>query len=237
MELALSPVMLPVAAGYAMLCHFHRQASRYIPNIVAMDTENATTYSVVPDTKASCPTFHVMDENKVIFYSFQGTRFSKGTLHFFKHNANGEKTLLGTVSVGIWSKFFLAPEVIENTADELTHIALGQTQVKHQSDALDNYRLFELSDNNVYQWSFKGKVLEKVFNLGQKDSEIRERLSKVEVITGGRGYRITLDATKISPSVALMTSMISFLDQWNNMLGIGGIYYPLKKNELPWRRV
>lgn len=238
MELVLAPVMFPIAAGYAMLCHFHRQVSRYMPSIVSMEGENTITLVVTPNTEKGSSTFDVLDGNNKLQFSFVGSRLSKGMFNFNQYDSDtGELVPIGSVSIGIWSTFDIFRPTFPDTLDELTSMAIGSNNVKHQSDALDNYRVVELSDGNVYQWSKRGKVLERVYNLGQKDSEVRERVATVGILQGNKGYRITLDENKVSTSVALMTSMISYLDQWNTILGVGGIYFPLKHGELPWRRV
>lgn len=239
MELVLAPLMFPVATGYAVLCHFHRQSSRYTPNIVSMEEGNLSTFAVTVDENGKGKIgYQIFDEDNWLCFAFEGSRASKGMFTLFKYNAEtGKRTSAGSVSVGIWSKFHIFKPDETTTLDETTQFALGSNKVRHESDAIDNYRVFELSDSNVYQWSKRGKALERVYNLGQKDSEVRERLAVVGILPGNKGYRITLDKSKISCEVALMTSLISFLDQWNTMLGIGGIYFPVKHGELPWRRV
>jgi hypothetical protein len=236
MELALAPFMFPVAIGYAALCHFHRQASRYIPNIVSLDEESTTTYRVIAE-KGQIPAFKVIDDSNKVRYIFQGSKSSKRIFTFFKVEENGNCIVIGSISAGIWSKVQILPPTKAQDMDEMTQFAVGDIHIKHQSDAIDTYRLFELSNKDIYQWSSRGKFLEKVYNLGQKDSEIRERLAVVKTAPDNKSYRITIDTEKISTSCALMTSMVSFLDQWNTILGVGGVYYQLKICELPWRRV
>lgn len=164
--------------------------------------------------------------------------YQEACLHFFQYDLkSGDRTPIGSVSAGIWSKFHVFKSEAPFTQNELTQFAVGTNHVNHQSDAIDNYRMFELSDNNVYQWAKRSKTLERVYNLGQKDSEVRERLAVVGILAGNRGYRVTLDTSKVSVAVVLMSSMISFLDQWNTVLGVGGIYFAVKHGELPWRRV
>lgn len=238
MELLLAPVMFPIAAGYATLCHFHRQVSRYIPNIVSMEEDSTTVFHVVPAVEEGPNTYNVYDQAKKLRYSFRGSKFSKGMFNFHQCDPSTEEMIpLGTVSVGVWSSFSIFKPIFSSDLDELTTMAIGKTSVKHQSDALDNYRVIKVAHGNVYQWSKRGKALERVYNLGQKDSEVRERVAHVQLFPNNEGYMITVDDRKVFPPVALMTSMISFLDQWNTLLGVGGLYYPVKHGELPWRRV
>ncbi|CDO53560.1 Conserved hypothetical protein [Geotrichum candidum] len=236
MELAVAPFMIPVAVGYAALCHFHRQTSWYIPNIVSLDEESTTTYRVIAE-KGQFPLFKVIDNSNHVRYIFQGSKSSKSIFTFFEIEENGDHQIIGAVSAGIWSRVQILSPTKAQDMDELTQFAVGDIHIKHQSDAIDSYRLFELSNDDVYQWSSRGKFLEKVYNLGQKNSEIRERLAIVKTASDNKGYQITIDTEKISTSCALMTSMVSFLDQWSTILGVGGVYYPLKGFELPWRRV
>lgn len=237
-ELALAPFMFPIAAGYAVLCHYHRQVSRYIPIAIPMNEYSTTSYTVRAEGGALHPRYGVYNEADKLCFTFEGSRLSKGLFNFVRHDhISGERFPVGTVSVGVWSKFHIYQPHGLRLADKLSLSAAGDHKVQHQSDALDSYRIVKISDNCVYQWSKRGKAMERVYNLGQKDSEVHERMATVDILSDDKGYRITLDETKVSVTMALMTSMISFLDHWNTILGIGGVYLPVKHEELPWRRV
>lgn len=237
MELALAPIMIPIATGYAMLCHIHRQVSRYMPNVVSMDEANATTFTVLLDDQSNRPRYNVLDGANEVKYVFEGSRLTRGLYNFIRCGPDRNQTPIGNISVGVWSSFRVFKTRVPDSLHELTQIAIGLNNVKHQADALDNYRMTELIDGSVFQWSKRGKVLERVYNLGQKDSEVRDRLATVSLLPANKGYRITIDNSKMSNDIALMTSMISYLDQWNTMFGVGGIYMPVSYGEMPWRRV
>lgn len=237
MELAIAPIMIPIATGYAMLCHFHRQVSRYVPNVVSMDEDNVTTFTVLLDDQSNRPRYKVLDGANEVRYAFEGSRLTRGLYSFNRYEPDQKQTPIGNISVGVWSSFRVFKPRFPATVHELTQVAIGLNHVKHQADALDNYRMTELIDGSVFQWSKRGKVLERVYNLGQKDSEVRDRLATVSLLPASKGYRITIDNSKMSNDIALMTSMISHLDQWNTMFGVGGIYMPGLNGELPWRRV
>jgi hypothetical protein len=118
----------------------------------------------------------------------------------------------------------------------LDHFELGWHTVNHSVDAIDSYRTFELRDGGIYQWSMKGKVMERVRNIGQKESEVREQVARV-TINGSKGFTIRIDERKINREMAITTAMICFLDQWNTTFGIGGIYYRHQPMSLlPWSR-
>ncbi|VVT55325.1 uncharacterized protein SAPINGB_P004540 [Magnusiomyces paraingens] len=326
LELAISPIMIPLAVAEATLCHFHRQSSRYNPNCVPIDTSNTRLYTVVPLKPTALPTgvlnkllakdevFQVIDvETGVAVYEFRATsKYSKAIFDFVEAYKPSIKTVplgvdasgtsstvnnddekvtdlppIATISAGIWSTIDF-----NKSANNIgmPHFYQGVNQISHQSDFLDNYRVFELSDGNIYQWTKRGMFLERVYNLGQKDSEIRERCGGVmmgnvrrfyesrgqsfngdysgigqasqagqlpipqqqqqqqqqqadffAVVGGsGTGFSIEIDESKVDREVALMTAMVSFLDHWNTLLGVGGVYYKLKTGgagEVPWRRI
>lgn len=235
-ETALFPLMFPVAVGYAALCHIHRQSSRYIPNIISLDEKSAITYRVIAE-KRQVPVFKVIDNRNKLCYIFEGSKTSKSIFTFSKFEENGNLTVIGAISAGIWSKVQILPPTDVQSVNKLTQFAVEDIKIEHRSDFIDNYRVFGLSGNDTYQWSSRGRFLEKVYNVGQKYSEVRERVAVVDTISATDEYSITIDINKISTSCALMTSMVSFLDQWNTILGVGGVYYQVKHVELPWRRV
>lgn len=112
---------------------------------------------------------------------------------------------------------------------------LGWHVVGHRVDAIDSYRLFQLADEATYQWTTRGKFMERVHNLGEKESEVRERVARV-IINGNKGFTIKVDESKVAREMAITTAMISFTDQWNTMLGVGGIYYGCQPSEVRWKR-
>lgn len=365
LELALSPIMVPVALTGALFCHFHRQASHYSPRIIPLDGSKTTVYAIVPVKKDFTPessamfkdsdmdilskllpqdyiTFQVIDvkKNVVVYELRQSNKMShavfdlvavtdtrhatsvinsqdvpsntsieafrlkktappsqtniEGTSEVASIDEDSDPTLeevkeaskssctddntqsvsaqdecIATVSAGIWSKINVRKPV-DNTRPELY---LGINNVIHQSDFLDNYRLFTLSDGLTYQWTKRGMFLERVYNLGQKDSEVRERCGRaimlgnanvsITMVNGSNkllnmsylaseplarsdigasrgGFLMEIDETKMGLEVALTTAFVSYLDHWNTLAGIGGVYYSMKtggSGEVPWRRI
>ncbi|ANB15651.1 hypothetical protein AWJ20_3288 [Sugiyamaella lignohabitans] len=129
----------------------------------------------------------------------------------------------------------LRSNVLLIKSDTGDHFELGWHVVNHRVDALDGYRLFQLANGAMYQWSTKGKFLERVFNIGEKESEVRERVAAV-AINGNKGFTIRIDECKVPRELAIMTAMISYIDQWNTMIGVGGIYYRYQPSTVRWKR-
>lgn len=161
-------------------------------------------------------------------------------------NTDTESGPLASISAGIWSFIDIKTPLPETLLSSYSQLFLGTNFINHQSDFLDNYRVFQLSDGLMYQWTKRGMFLERVYNLGQKDSEVRERCARVMAVSnatnGGynEGFTIEIDETKISREVAFLTAMVSYLDQWNTAIGVGGVYLQLSDagtGGVPWRRI
>ena len=112
---------------------------------------------------------------------------------------------------------------------------LGWHPISHKVDALGSYRMFTLADGNTYQWTTEGKFLEKVKNVGEKESEVRERVARVAP-AGSVGFNLIVDDTKIPREIALCSALISWVDQWNTNLSLGGIYYARQPFHARWKR-
>jgi hypothetical protein len=230
-ELILSPLMRPVVMAKAVLFHPHRKYSRYVPNIVEID-EGACSYTVRKEFGQGGKIFNVFDDANPLeavdqrLYSMVRSRAVKGA---YKIYTQGEEKPTAAIRAGLRSNVLL----IKNTEDR--HFELGWHVVGHRVDAIDSYRLFQLSDGQTFQWSTKGKTLERVHNLGEKESEVREIVAKV-VPHGFTGFNIKVDETKISREMAIFTAMISYIDQWNTALGVGGIYYTYQPYQIRWKR-
>lgn len=335
LELVLSPFLFPIALTEAALCHFHREASHYVPKIIPLDGSQTIVYSIVPVRKANSnnkanvssrrgyytkylpeqTVFEVVDVEKgIAMYEFRAiSRYTNASLDMFKVNCsivtlenttedssdinpsnyNSSKQSIPTTAItGLYEcgEAVANPELFTEKKDRFKGFAsdkvnppstakplatlhagiwslinvnrplltsfpqffVGENKIQHQSDYLDNYRMFQLSDGLMYQWTKRGKFLERVYNLGQKDSEVRERCGHVNVhnvqICGssqfgpslGGGFTLEIDENKICPEIAILTAMISYLDQWSTAIGVGGIYYSVKTTgagEVPWRRI
>lgn len=231
-ELILTPIMRPVVMAKAVLFHPHRKYSRYVPNVVDLCEDNAGSYTIRKEFGKGGKIFNVFDDSNPQqtmdqrLYSMVRSRAVKGAYKFY---TEGEEKPTAALRAGLRSNVLM----IKDTDDK--QFELGWHVVGHRVDAIDSYRLFELSDGQQYQWTTKGKTLEKVHNLGEKESEVREIVAKVDT-KGSTGFNIQIDETKVTREMAITTAMISYIDQWNTALGVGGIYYPYQPYQIRWKR-
>lgn len=234
-ELILSPLMRPLVNAKAVLFHPHRQSSRYVPNIVDLDemAESVRSYSIRKEFGTGQKQLDVFDDsnpNKSIdqrLYHMVRSRAVKGAYKFYS-DVYGEKEPTAAIRAGLRSNVLLMSQKDDQ-------FELGWHVVGHRVDANDSYRLFELADGSTYQWTTRGKYMEKVYNLGEKESEVRERVARV-VINGKKGFTLKVDESKVSREMAITTAMISYIDQWNTMYGVGGIYHGYQPYRIRWKR-
>ncbi|ODQ81185.1 hypothetical protein BABINDRAFT_160577 [Babjeviella inositovora NRRL Y-12698] len=232
-ELILSPIMRPVVRAKALVFHPHRRASRYIPTILELP-ENVSEYAVrhrfgsgskiydVYDTKAEGSGANGSTNHNDKLFWFVRSRSVKGAYKMYSSDItgtgiDGADEPVAAVRAGLRSNVLLirAPEV---PASEL-----GWHVLNHRVDAIDSYRVFELADGHTYQWTTQGKFLERVHNLGEKESEVRERIGEV-IPAGHAGFNLKIDETKMCRELALSTALCSYIDHWNTRYSVGGIY-------------
>ncbi|CAN6595668.1 hypothetical protein TRVA0_001S01574 [Trichomonascus vanleenenianus] len=153
------------------------------------------------------------------------SRAIKGAYKFY---TQGEEKPTAAIRAGLRSNVLL----IKTEGD---NFELGWHVMGHRIDAIDSYRLFQLADGTTYQWTTRGKFMERVHNLGEKESEVRERVAVV-TINDSKGFTLKVDESRVPREMAIMTAMISYIDQWNTQLGVGGIYYAYKPSQVRWKR-
>jgi hypothetical protein len=230
-ELFLSPIMRPAVMAKAILFHPHRPGSRYVPNILEL-SKDAKSYTVRREFGQGGKTYNVFDDTNPVttldqrLYHLVRSRAVKGAYKFY---TEGKEEPTATLRAGLRSNVLLISSNHES-------FELGWHVISHRVDALDSYRLFTLSDGSTYQWTTRGKFLERVSNLGEKESEVRERVACV-TINNGKGFTIKIDESKILREIAICSAMISYIDQWNTQLGVGGIYYPYQPQKVRWARI
>ncbi|CAH6723690.1 hypothetical protein CLIB1444_18S01222 [[Candida] jaroonii] len=244
-ELVLSPLMRPVVMAKSILFAPHRRASRYVPIIKDLPEENVSTYVVLKRFGSGSKIFDVFDTEKgkkpigsndpndSLFW-FVRSRAVKGAYKMFSKEirstgADGEDEPVADVRAGLRSNILLirAPEVPVSE--------LGWHVINHRVDALDSYRMFTLADGFTYQWTSRGKWLERLHNPGEKESEVRERIGQV-IPNGIRGFTLKIDETKMARELALSSALCSFIDQWNTNIEVGGIYYGRQNTRVRWKR-
>lgn len=245
-ELILSPIMRPVVLAKSLLFAPHRRSSRYIPHIIQLDEANCSRYAIrrrfgtgskifdVYDTKEegsgpSGPT----EQSKSLFW-FVRSRAVKGAYKMYSNaikatGPNGEDEPCATLRAGLRSNVLLI------RAPEAPVAELGWHVISDRVDALDAYRMFTLADGATYQWTTKGKYLERVKNVGEKESEVRERIGQV-VPAAASGFDLIVDDTKIPREMALASALCSFIDHWNTNIDVGGIYYARQPRHVRWKR-
>ena len=152
--------------------------------------------------------------------------FSQDILHT---GPNGEDEPIANVRAGLRGNVLLI------RAPQAPAAELGWHIINHRVDAIDTYRMFTLCDGNTYQWTYRGQWLEKISNVGEKESEVRERLGRV-VPNGDFGFTLFIDESKMVREMALSTALCSYIDQWNTNLEVGGIYYGRQKGQVRWKR-
>ncbi|CAK7902410.1 hypothetical protein CAAN1_18S02916 [[Candida] anglica] len=243
-ELVLSPVMRPLVMAKAVLFHPHRRASRYVPTIVEM-SEDVSQYAVLKqfgsgskifdvfDTEKGAKPLGANDPGKKLFW-FVRSRAVKGAYKMYSSaisgtGENGEDEPVAAVRAGLRSNVLLI------RAPDVAAAELGWHIISHRVDANDSYRMFTLADGFTYQWTTKGKWLEKVHNVGEKESEVRERIAQV-IPNGVNGFTLIVDETKIPREMALGTALCSHIDHWNTNIDVGGIYYARQPHQVRWKR-
>ncbi|ODV96493.1 hypothetical protein PACTADRAFT_49827, partial [Pachysolen tannophilus NRRL Y-2460] len=142
---------------------------------------------------------------------------------------NGEDEPVAALRAGLRSNVLLI------RAPQAPAAELGWHIIGHRVDAIDSYRMFTLSDGVTYQWTTSGKFLEKVANVGEKESEVRERIAQV-IPAGKGGFNIKVDESKIPREMAIASAMCSYIDQWNTDFAVGGIYLAHQPRQVRWKR-
>lgn len=243
-ELILSPVMRPLVLAKAVLFHPHRRASRYVPNIIDMP-DDVSQYAILKRFGSGSKIFDVYDTEKgskplgpndpgAKLFWFVRSRAVKGAYKMYSSaitgtGENGEDEPCAAIRAGLRSNVLLirAPDVPVSE--------LGWHIISHRVDANDSYRMFTLADGVTYQWTSRGFWLEKVYNVGEKESEIRERIAQV-IPNGVHGFTLKVDESKIPRELALGTALCSHIDQWNTNIEVGGIYYARQDSNVRWKR-
>lgn len=243
--------MKPILLARSILFIFRRPSSRYIPMIKDFeDTGSTQTFAILRRFGTGLKIFDVYDTHKSqepigstnpedsLFY-FLRSRAVKGAYRMYplaiEQGDNlveaepEEPTPVAALRAGVSSNVLLIKSFTAPAAE------LGWHHISHKIDAIDSYKMFTLADGFTYQWTTRGRWLEKVHNLGERESEIRERIGKVE-LNGARGFTLHVDTNKIPLEIALCTALCSYLDQWNTNLEMGGIFYPRQPATLTWNR-
>lgn len=240
-ELILSPIMRPVVHAKSILFAPHRNASHYVPTIKEFPTDNSkiSSYAVIKrigsgnkildvfDTNNGINPIGSPDPNSSIFW-FKRSRAAKGGYKMYSSQQPSDEPM-AAIRAGLRGNVLLI------RAPEVPAAELGWHIINHRVDAIDSYRMFTLANGYTYQWTYRGKWLEIVHNLGEKESEIRERIGKVET-NGDFGFTLFVDESKIVRELALSTALCSYIDQWNTNLEVGGIYYGRQPGQVRWKR-
>lgn len=245
-ELLMRPIMRPIILAKSTLISLHRRSSRYVPHYIDLDESKCFEYAYrkrfgtgskiwdVYDTKAEGSGPMGPTTQKDSLFWFSRSRAVKGAYKMYssqiRHTGpKGEDEPVATCRAGVRSNVLLI------RAPSAPVSELGWHPITHKVDALDAYKMFTLADGNTYQWTTEGKFLEKVKNLGEKESEVRERIGRV-VPAGNVGFNLIVDETKIPREIALCTALCSWVDQWNTNLAFGGIYYARQPFHASWKR-
>ena len=244
-ELILYPIMRPLVRAKSILFSPHRRSSRDVPIIKELPKENISQYAVIKRFGSGSKIFDVFDTNKGelpvgpnnphdrIFW-FHRSRAVKGAYKMYSSaisgtGPNGEDEPVADVKAGLRGNVLLI------RAPDGAAAELGWHITNHRVDAIDSYRMFTLADGVTYQWTYRGKWLEMVHNLGEKESEIRERIGQV-VPNGNNGFTLFINESKMPREMALSTALLSYIDQWNTTNEVGGIYHAKQPGQIRWKR-
>ncbi|RCK67341.1 hypothetical protein Cantr_03339 [Candida viswanathii] len=247
-ELVLSPIMRPVVHAKSILFAPHRAASHYVPTIKdlpPLDSPTMAQYAVIKRVGTGSKILDVFDTNHgadplgppdpaARVFWFLRSRAAKGGYKMYAAESSGtgpggSDEPMAAIRAG------LRGNVLLMRAPNVPAAELGWHIINHRVDAIDTYRMFTLADGNTYQWTYRGKWLEKVHNLGEKESEVRERIGRV-VPNGDYGFTLYIDESKMARELALSTALCSYIDQWNTNLEVGGIYYGRQAGQVRWKR-
>ena len=256
-ELILTPLMRPIVVARALLFHPHRRASRYIPHTIDLEESKLTEFAIRKRFGTGSKIYDVFEVKDAVTVEAEGetvtetetgtkkteervfwlerSRAVKGAYKMYSSMISGtgdegQDEPVATLRAGLRSNVLLIKSPTAPVSE------LGWHIVSHKIDAVDAYRMFTLlSDGSTLQWTSSGKYLERVKNLGEKESEVRERIAVVEP-AGPTGFTLKVDISKISSEMAITTAMISFIDQWNTGLGMGGIYYAYQPFHANYKR-
>ena len=234
-ELILSPFMRPLVRAHAKIMSYHRDDSHYTPVIVDQMGDAPTKFTIRKEFGTGSKIFAVFDEQNQHSYSdkiyhMTRSRAVKGAYKMYESPVDNEKPI-ATIRAGIRSNVLLF-----KTADN-SELELGWHVVDHVVDALDDYRTFHLSDGHIYQWTFKGKFLERVINYGQKEAEVRERVGYVRTLPSKAGFDLYVNETIVPREMAITTALICYIEAWNTLKAYGGIYKASSYSPtIPWKR-
>lgn len=216
----------------------HRDSSYYTPKLVDLLNEQPGTksYTIRKEFGTGSKTFSVFDDSDPNphktygdkLYSMTRSRAVKGA---YKMYIPEDELPIATLRAGLRSNVLLI-----KTRDG-GELELGWHVIDHLVDALDDYRVFQLADGNTYQWTFKGRFLERVQNLGQKEAEVRERVAQVIPHGGRKGFDLKVNESIVNREMAIASALICYIEAWNTWLGYGGIYNAKQFGpSLPWKR-
>ncbi|KAK9457096.1 hypothetical protein V1511DRAFT_143522 [Dipodascopsis uninucleata] len=218
------PVVLAAVTGIAIHTQLKTPSGNGKPLIHELPQQGLTTCTLRPQFRLN---------NKVLnVFSRTGSK----NFRFVRHQPSPEScgmtySLLdartGHPISTIHSEGLKSDILFHATDDMLRN--LGVISIRHVVDARDHYRMFILPDGNTYQWTGRDHFLERVVDRGTPDSEIRERIAVARRI-GTRIWEIKYDERKIAPEIVFSTVLISILDQWNTVFGVGGIFLKSDKN-------
>lgn len=232
-ELILGPFMRPVVRAQALIMGVHRADSHYTPTIVDAMGSTPTKFTIRKEFGTGSKIFAVFTDSQQRTYAdsvYHMTR-SRAVKGAYRMYEQGSDKPIATLRAGLRSNVLLF-KTVDNS-----ELELGWHVINHKVDALDDYRVFQLSDGNTYQWTYKGHFLERVHNYGQMEAELRERVGYVNVLPERRGFDLYVNEDIVQREMAIATAMICYIEAWNTLKAYGGIYKASHYSPLlPWKR-
>lgn len=223
----------PVAFGTLEMYYSLKRASRYTPFIKDMTRGHVAEYAIILTEDVKGLTFNVYNtfrgkmpyplciaNERILFFS--SLWLLKGFFKLYQPVISEDKDETIHCNSDLDNRFQLLATIKSSSHKSSIRFVRGSTDipaslgyhnVMKKVDSWDNYRQFSLEDGSIYQWTCKGKWLERVSNLGQKESEVRERIAEAE-LHGSEGFTIRVNEKKISREIAISTALTSFLEQW-----------------------
>ncbi|KAK9473736.1 uncharacterized protein V1510DRAFT_362330 [Dipodascopsis tothii] len=212
------PLVLATVTGVAV--HAHNKAPAGPPPVIReLPQTGLTTITIRPQYRTHDKVLNVYSRSGAKLYKLVQHSAEPATYSILEYSSGGS---IGTVHIG-GTKSEILFRYGENG---------GHTVVRHVVEGADSYRVFILPGGEVMQWTGKERYLERVLCETGPDGErveIRERVAVAKRV-GSRIWELKYDSARVSGEVVIASAVVSVLDQWSTVWGVGGVFFN-KKNK------
>ncbi|KAK9479024.1 hypothetical protein V1514DRAFT_44240 [Lipomyces japonicus] len=222
------PIMIPLVLGTItgiVATNQLNEAPPPPPRIRELPQSGLTSYTIRPQYRLNNKLLNVFN------------RAGERVFRIIRHNGgDSEQGVIFSIMGPVSSRPIvtvringLKSEILFHAQDDKLH-SLGLVSIRHVVAGVGHYRMFILPDGNTYQWTGSTRHLERVFDKGgTMNTEIRERIACARRI-GTRIWELKFDEQRICGEIVVATALVSILDQWNTIFGVGGIFMKSEKN-------